>query len=70
MDTASGTAASDGSFAATVVEYLDAGFLSVLLSKLADGIVVAAVGCTEGVQLPGSAQSRIPVGIEDYDLAV
>lgn len=42
-----------------MVAYLDAAFLFVLPSTLADGIVVA--GCTEEVQLPDSAQSRTAV---------
>jgi hypothetical protein len=67
-DIASGTAASDGSFAAIVVGDLDAAFLSVLLSMLVDGIVGAAVDYTGGVQLPGSAHT--PAGIEDCDPVV
>lgn len=68
VDIALATAASDGSFAAIVVGDLDAAFLSVLLSMLADGIVGAAVGCTGEERLLGSAHT--PVGIEDCVLVV
>lgn len=59
-----------GSSAVIVDEYLDAASLVVLLKMPVDGIVAAAVGCIEEVQLPGSDQPRILVSIGDFDPVV